>query len=97
MTLEIVSNGLYCLELEFDTCYYDDLKKFNWCYEASKGQAYAMDLTMDVPTKMGYKTPRIYLRDYILHLAGYPKGTIWHRKNLANYKLDLKEVRQNSA
>lgn len=95
MSLEIISGGLYSLELTFDTKYYDELKKFNWCYEAGKGQAYAMDLTMEMPTKMGYHTPRIYLRDYLLHLAGYAKGAIWHRKHLSDYKLDERDIRQN--
>lgn len=91
MTLEIVSGGLYALEIEFNARFHQDLVKLNWCYEAGKGLVFATDLTGEIPRKLGFKTGRVYLRDYIMYLAGYwenGKATaIWHRKSIPDYKL----------
>jgi len=87
MTLEIVSAGIYTIEIIFDTIYYDYLKKYNWCYEQTKGQVYCMDLTYDLPKTLGYKTPRVYLRNYLTHLSKNNKIN-WKHRSLENYKID---------
>lgn len=94
MTLEIVSGGLYALEVEFNAKYYESLTKLNWCYEEGKGLVYATDLTGQIPSAMGYRTGRVYLWAYILHLAGYSKDAmLWHRERITDYKLDVTKLR----
>jgi len=94
MTLEIISAGLYQIEILFDAEKYEYLRKFNWCFEATKGLVYCMDLSMETPTKMGHKTPRIYLRNYLQYLDGNwangkPKSN-WPNKDLTDYRLSTK-------
>jgi hypothetical protein len=97
MTLEIISDGLYQLEILFNTDRYDDIKKYRWCFEASKGLVYCMDLTMELPKRMGYKTPRVYLRDYLVFLEGLWKDNkptvIWKRNDLTNYVFHIDNTR----
>lgn len=97
MTLEIVSGGLYALEVEFYAKFYDGISKLNWCYEEGKGLVYATDLTGQIPSAMGYRTGRVYLWAYMLHLAGYKKDeVIWFREHLSDYKLDEKKLRRQN-
>lgn len=90
MTLEVISNGIYDIEILFETKFHELLAKYSWCFEQSKGLVYMMDLTLDLPTKMGYNTARVYLRDFIMFHAGiWGDGVpshIWERK-LENYAL----------
>lgn len=90
MTLEVVSSGIYDIEISFETEFYELMNKHSWCFEQSKGLVYTMDLSLELPTKMGYTTARVYLRDFIMYHAkvwgdGVPSH-IWERK-LENYIL----------
>lgn len=67
MTLEVISSGIYDIEVTFDTAMHEHMTKYSWCFERSKGLLYTMDLTLDLPTKMGYSTARVYLRDFIMY------------------------------
>lgn len=91
MTLEVISSGIYDIEISFETKFYELMNKYSWCFEQSKGLVYMMDLTLDLPAKMGYSTARVYLRDFIMYHAGvWGDGVpshIWERK-LENYVLD---------
>jgi len=93
MRLEIISAGLYQLEIYFNTKFYEHLKNYRWCYESTKGLVYCTDLTMALSNKMGYKTPRVYLRDYIMFIEGHwenaKPNVIWHRPSLTEYRLDF--------
>jgi hypothetical protein len=90
MTLEVISNGIYDIEITFETKFHELLTGHSWCFEQSKGLVYMMDLTLALPTKMGYNTARVYLRDFIMYHAGiWGAGVpshIWERK-LENYVL----------
>jgi hypothetical protein len=46
-----------------------------------------MDLTYDLPKTLGYKTPRVYLRNYLTHLSKNNKIN-WKHRSLENYKID---------
>ncbi len=93
MTMEIVSSGYYALEIVFDADNYDLLSKYSWCYEASKGLVYTMDLTMELPKLLGYITPRVYLRDLILHKNGKLHKAVWNRPTLEDYRYDTNHVK----
>lgn len=66
--------------------HYDALSKLSWCFEASKGQLYAMDFSMVVPTVFSFKTPRIYLWRYICYLETKNLNVILKRSDLADYR-----------
>lgn len=88
MTLEVISSGIYDIEVIFDTEFHDLLSKHSWCFEQSKGLVYTMDLSLELPAKMGYSTARVYLRDFIMYHAGkwgdMRPSHIWERA-LDNY------------
>lgn len=89
-TLEVQSTGVYDIEIVFHTRWITYLRPYSWCYEKTKGLVYCMDLTMELPLRLKYATPRIYLKDLILYLEGYNHRLIkWNRnKDLSNYCLD---------
>jgi hypothetical protein len=87
MTLEVISGGIYAVEITFNTRFYDEMQKHSWCFEQSKGLVYTMDLSGELPAKMGYKTARIYLRDLLLYLDGKLHTHTWKR-SLEDYRLD---------
>lgn len=96
MSLEIVSNGIYAIEILFNTEDYEDMCKYSWCFEQGKGLVYMTDLTGILPARMGYKTLRVYLRDFLLHKHGmFANGKpthIWARK-LEDYRLNSANIR----
>ena len=91
--LQILSLGYYNVIAEVDTSFDDKpivelLKKYKWCYEQSKGQIFTSDPSGVLPRKMGYSTPKVYLRDYILHLLGYDCHKIeWRRPTIFDYRV----------
>lgn len=93
MTLEVTSNGIYSVEIVFDAEYFEVMQRYSWCFEQSKGQVYCMDLSMDLPTKMNYNTPRIYLKDLLMYLAGKLHTHTWHRKSLEDYRMKATDIR----
>jgi len=95
MTLEIISDGIYNIEIVFSTWMYDEMRSRSWCFEQTKGLVYTTDLTLELPTIMGYKTARVYLRDFIMYSAGMwgdhrPIYT-WPRK-LDNYVFNKEDL-----
>ncbi len=92
MTLEIISGGIYSVEIMFNTRFYNTMCKYSWCFEQSKGLVYAMDLSMKLPEEMGYKTARVYLRDLILYLESKLHTHIWERR-LEDYRIDNSNLR----
>lgn len=93
MTLEIVSHGIYALEITFKTDHYNLLKPYNWCFDSGKGLVYFSDLSMNLASKMGYKTPRIYLRDYLMYMSNLWENAkpsmVWYRRSIEDYEFDL--------
>lgn len=90
MTLEIISNGIYDIEILFNTRFYDELAKYSWCFEQSKALVYMMDLSGELPVKMGYSTARVYLRDLLMYLDGkWNNGPthVWN-KPMEDYRID---------
>jgi hypothetical protein len=91
--LTIASAGYYTAKAKLDNRFdavdiVENVKQYKWCYEASKGQIYTMDLSMKLPTQMHYKTARVYLRDYILFLLGHnPHKVEWRRSTLEDYTI----------
>lgn len=89
--LSIVSVGYYSIKITIDTIFdgmniKEMLQKHRWCYERTKGQVYCMDLTGELPRRMGYHTPRAYLKDYIPYLLGYDRVSIdWRRPTIFDY------------
>ncbi len=98
MTLQIDSPGIYSLEITFKTDDYNQLKKYNWCYDTGKGLVYMSDLTMELPKQMGYVTPRVYLRDLLVFNTGHWKDgkptVIWNRRSIDDYDFDIRRCRQ---
>lgn len=96
MTLEIVSSGIYSIEIIFNTQDYEAMTPYSWCFEQGKGLVYMMDLTGALPRTMGYKTPRVYLRDFLLYQHNmFENGKpthVWTRK-LEDYRLTPTNVR----
>lgn len=88
-SLRLVSPGVYDVTILLNA---DDvlvIRGAKWCYEQTKGLVYTMDLSMVLPRAMGYSTPRVYLRDYILYLHGYDhRKVIWRRRELLDYRLE---------
>jgi hypothetical protein len=95
MTLEITSNGIYSIEIVFDMWMYDSMKERSWCFEQTKGLVYTMDLSMELPTQMGYSTARVYLRDFIMYNSGmwgrHKPSHTWPR-SLENYVLRKEDL-----
>jgi hypothetical protein len=91
--LTVASPGYYTAKAKINTVFdevplLESIKKYVWCYEQSKGQIYTMDLSRKLPTSMGYATPRVYLRDYILFLLGHNPRTIeWRRDSISDYTI----------
>jgi hypothetical protein len=100
-TLEIISNGLYQLEIVFNESDYDAIRKYRWCFDSGKGLVYTHDLTMDLPKQMGYITPRVYLRDYLVFLKGYWNNNrpthSWFRDSVTDYCLDVNKLKPVAA
>ncbi len=97
MTLEIISRGIYDVEIVFDTEHYNYLAQWSWCLDRGKGLVYMMDLSLKLPEYMGFKTARVYLRDYILFLSGYWKdgkaSHTWDRSDsMEDYRLDKSKL-----
>lgn len=90
-SLSVVSNGYYSINILFNTNFdgisiIDMLRKYKWCYEQTKGQVYTMDLSLSLPKRMGYGTPRAYLRDYILYCLGHDCHKVdWRRPSIHDY------------
>jgi hypothetical protein len=91
--LKIVSPGYYAATAKLDEFFdgveiVNNVRQYKWCYEKSKGQIYATDLTMKLPRQMHYKTARVYLRDYILFLLGHnPHKVEWRRREMSDYQV----------
>lgn len=91
--LTIASPGYYTAKAKLNTRFdavdiVENVKQYNWCYEQSKGQVYTMDLSRKLPIEMGYATPRVYLRDYILFLLGHnPHAIEWRRETIHDYTI----------
>ena len=95
MTLEIISSGIYNIEITFNAWMYDAMKHRSWCFEQTKGLIYTMDLSMALPTMMGYKTARVYLRDFIMfHYGMWGNGKPSHTwpRALDNYVLHKEDL-----
>lgn len=88
-SLRLVSLGVYDVTILLNEDDLNVIRGGKWCYEQTKGLVYTMDLTMKLPKAMGYSTPRVYLRDYILFLHGYDhRKVVWQRRALLDYRLD---------
>lgn len=86
--MRLVSPGVYDVTILLNSDDVERVKGLKWCYEQTKGMVYLMDLTMELSTKLGYNTPRVYLRDYILFLHGYDhRRTVWRRHHMNDYRL----------
>lgn len=96
-TLEVISAGIYQIEIVFNAEHLKPMQKYRWCFEQSKALVYTMDLTMELPKALGYKTPRVYLRDYIVYLQGLwvnnKSSVIWTRESAHEYRFDVKNTR----
>lgn len=68
------------------------LRQYSWCYEQSKGLPYFMDLSMQLPALLGYKTPRVYMWAYISFLYLGHRHIVWNRKSLFDYRWEPKDV-----
>ncbi len=93
VTLEIVSKGRYQIEIVFYKHDSEAIQKYNWCFDAGKGLVYTHDLKMELASAMGYITPRVYLRDYLVFLRGFWKGNkptfVWRRTSMTDYRLPV--------
>lgn len=87
--LHLVSPGVYEVVALVNVADIAAMQAHSWCYEQTKGLIYTMDLTQRLPRAMGYNTPRVYLRDFILYINGHDhRKVIWHRRSLHDYRLD---------
>jgi len=77
--------GAYTIDAIVPIAYADTLKKLSWCYEQSKGQVFATDFTMTIPTILCVTSPRVYMWKYIIYLHTGKIARAWKRKDLLNY------------
>ncbi len=87
--LRIVSPGYYDIVIHVDKSMLESMYPYSWCLDQGKGQVYTMDLTMALPTLLGFKTPRVYLRDFVLYKQGLFGQVIWRRPDLCDYRFAL--------
>lgn len=80
--------GVYVQDVYVDTVLVPKLKELSWCYEQSKGQTYATDFTLVVPTMLGVVSPRVYLWKYIVYLNTSKIAKGWKRVNLNDYRFN---------
>jgi hypothetical protein len=78
--------GVYVQDVLVQTSSVAHLKHLSWCYEQSKGQTYATDFTMDIPTLLGVKSPRVYLWKYVVYINTGRIAKGWKRLNLNDYR-----------
>jgi hypothetical protein len=78
--------GVYTIDVLVDTDNVAELSKLSWCYEQTKGQVYATDFTMEIPTLLGVTSPRVYLWKYIVYLQTKRVARAWKRPNLLDYR-----------
>lgn len=84
--------GVYVHDVLIQTSAVDQLKHLSWCYEQSKGQTYASDFTMDVPTLLGVRSPRVYLWKYVVYINTGRVAKGWKRENLNDYRYNQGNV-----
>lgn len=88
-----ILGAVYDVRVLIDAEDIEELSKYTWCYEQSKGLVYMTDLSMALPRKMKFKSARIYLRDYLLHIHGIDHHEfIWRRKSALDYRLDHNDL-----
>ncbi len=93
--LTIQSGAYDPIQVRVPTKYVPQLEKHHWCFEASKGQVYTMDFTMELSKIFGFKTPRVYMWRYICYLvSGDPKLRLPH-KDLNSYIVDGSILRKH--
>lgn len=79
-------SGVYVKDALLDTAVVHHLKPLSWCYEQGKGQTYATDFTMEIPTLLGVKSPRVYLWKYIVYINTGRIAKGWKRVDLSDYR-----------
>jgi hypothetical protein len=91
--LTVASAGYYTAKAKLDNSFdavaiVDNVRRYKWCYEQSKGQIFTSDLTLKLAEQMRYKTPKIYLRDFIIFLLGHnPHKIEWRRATIDDYTI----------
>ena len=85
INLRIYSTKYPEVSILFPHHVYKEVMAHSWCYECEKELAYTMDFTLELPSKLGLKSPRVYLWKYIPFVLYGMIATTWQRKNKNNY------------
>jgi hypothetical protein len=62
------------------------LRHLRWCFESSKGHAYATDLTAEIPKLLNCGTHKVYLWKYLSYLITGKVTSAWVRINLSEFR-----------
>jgi predicted DNA-binding protein (UPF0278 family) len=73
------------IDILFPHSVYKEVMNLSWCYECEKELAYTMDFSLEIPKRLGLKSPRVYLWKYIPYVMMGGIAATWQRKNKNDY------------
>ena len=82
-----ITGAAYEVVVDVDDVYVNRIDHLSWCLDTTKGEIYATDASMEVPTLLGIVSPRVYLWKYIAYLATGKICKAWRGRPQLDYRL----------